>query len=172
MINQEDSLAFATIEELAALLVKRKLSPVELTEIFLRRVEKQNPVLNAYLTVTAEQALAAARRAEKQFLARRGSQKHNSPLLGIPIAIKDNIWTAGIRTTSGSKILRDFIPAQDSTVARKLLRAGAVLLGKTNLNEFAYGITGSNAHFGAVHNPWELDRIPGGSSSPGQSRGG
>jgi aspartyl-tRNA(Asn)/glutamyl-tRNA(Gln) amidotransferase subunit A len=166
MRNDEELLAFATIEELAALLAKRKISPVELTDMFLRRIEKQNPALNAFLTVTAEQAMGSARRAEKQLLGKRAlRQQNNSPLLGIPITIKDNIWTGGIRSTAGSKILHDFIPAEDSTVARKLARAGAVLLGKTNLNEFAYGITGSNAHYGPVHNPWALDRISGGSSS-------
>ncbi len=118
--KNDDSLAFATIEELAALLAKRKISPVELTELFLRRIERQNPALNAFLTVTAEQALAAARRAEKQLLRRRGSRSENPPLLGIPITLKDNIWTRGIRTTAGSKILRDFVPPEDSTVARKL----------------------------------------------------
>ncbi len=166
MKNKNDaSLAFATIEELAALLAKRKISPVELTGLFLRRIERQNPALNAFQTVTAENALAAARRAEKQLLRRRGSRRENSPLLGIPITLKDNIWTRGIRSTAGSKILRDFVPPEDSTVARKLARAGAVLLGKTNLNEFAYGITGANAHYGPVHNPWALDRISGGSSA-------
>src|SRR5580692_5221361 len=160
-----ESIAFATIEELAALLAKRKISPVELTELFLRRIERHNPALNAFLPVTAEHALSAARRAEKQLLRPRGSQHENSPLLGIPITLKDNIWTRGIRSTAGSKILRDFVPSEDSTVARKLSRAGAILLGKTNLNEFAYGITGGNAHYGPVHNPWALDRISGGSSS-------
>ncbi|HEY2647438.1 MAG TPA: amidase [Candidatus Acidoferrales bacterium] len=164
-MNMEESLAFATIEELAALLAKRKVSPVELTDAFLRRIERQNPALNAFLTVTADEALASARLAEKQLLRRSGSRLSNSPLLGIPIALKDNLCTRGIRTTGGSKILHDFIPLDDSTVARKLARSGAVALGKTNLNEFAYGITGSNAHYGPVHNPWALDRISGGSSS-------
>lgn len=161
----EESLAFATIEELATLLAKRKISPVELTDIFLRRIERQNPALNAFLTVTAEQALAAARSAEKRLLRRGSSSRENSPLIGIPITLKDNIWTRGIRSTAGSKILRDFVPSEDSTAARRLGRTGAVLLGKTNLNEFAYGITGSNAHYGPVHNPWALDRISGGSSA-------
>ena len=164
-MNQEESLAFATIEELAALLAKRGISAVELTELLLRRIERQNPSLNAFLAVPAEQALAAARRADKQIASRRAGRREKSPLLGIPITIKDNIWTRGIRSTAGSKILRDFVPAEDSTVARKLARAGAVLLGKTNMNEFAYGITGGNAHYGAVHNPWALDRISGGSSA-------
>ncbi len=164
-MKNEESLAFATIEELSALLAKRKISPVELTELYLRRIERQNPALNALLTVTAESALAAARRAEKQLLHRRSSRLENFPLLGIPITLKDNIWTRGIRSTAGSKILRDFVPSEDSTVARKLSRAGAILIGKTNLNEFAYGITGGNAHYGPVHNPWALDRISGGSSA-------
>jgi aspartyl-tRNA(Asn)/glutamyl-tRNA(Gln) amidotransferase subunit A len=164
-MRNEESLAFATIEELAALLAKRKISPVELTELFLRRIERHNPALNAFLTVAAEHALDAARRSGKQLLRGRGSRRENLPLVGIPITIKDNIWTRGIRSTAGSKILYDFIPSEDSTVARKLARAGAVLLGKTNLNEFAYGITGGNAHYGPVHNPWALHRIPGGSSA-------
>ena len=163
-MKNEKSLAFATIEELAALLAKRKISPVELTELFLRRVERQNPVLNAFLTITAEQALIAARSAEKRLL-RRSSRRENFPLLGIPITIKDNIWTRGIRSTAGSTILRDFMPPEDSTVAQKLAQAGAILIGKTNLNEFAYGITGGNGHYGQVHNPWSLDRMPGGSSA-------
>jgi len=164
-MKNEESLAFATIEELAALLAKRKISPVELTEMFLRRAEQGNPALNAFLTVTAEHALASARQAEKQLFRRRSSHRERHPLLGIPIAIKDNIWTRGIRSTAGSKILREFVPSQDSTAARKLSRAGAILIGKTNLNEFAYGITGGNAHYGPVHNPWALDRISGGSSA-------
>src|SRR6202158_1455368 len=160
----EDSLSFATIEELSALLAKRKVSPVELTEQFLRRIERYNPQLNAYLTVTAVQALAAARRAEKELTRRRGSAGPHRPLLGVPITLKDNIWTQSIRTTAGSKVLRDFVPTEDATVVRKLARAGAILLGKTNLHECAYGITTNNAHYGAAHNPWALDRIPGGSS--------
>jgi aspartyl-tRNA(Asn)/glutamyl-tRNA(Gln) amidotransferase subunit A len=164
-MQNEESLAFSTIEELAALLAKRRISPVELTELFLRRIERQNPALNAFLTISAEPALAAARRAEKRFLRLRGSRLEHFPLLGIPITIKDNIWTRGIRSTAGSKILSDFVPTEDSTAARKLARAGAVLLGKTNLNEFAYGITGGNAHYGPVHNPWAHNRISGGSSA-------
>jgi aspartyl-tRNA(Asn)/glutamyl-tRNA(Gln) amidotransferase subunit A len=163
-MKNEELLAFATVEELAALLAKRKISPVELTEVYLRRIEAQNPALNAFITVTAAPALAAARRAERE-LGRRASQRKRSPLLGIPITLKDNLWTRGIRSTAGSKILRDFVPSEDSTVARKLARAGAILLGKTNLNEFAYGITGGNAHYGPVRNPWAVDRMPGGSSA-------
>jgi aspartyl-tRNA(Asn)/glutamyl-tRNA(Gln) amidotransferase subunit A len=161
-MNDVGLLAFSTIEELSALLAKRKISPVELTEQFLRRIDRYNPQLNAYLTITSERARAAARKAEKAFQ-RRSSARH-PPLLGIPIAIKDNIWTCGIRTTAGSRILRDFVPAEDATVVRKLMRAGAIQLGKTNLHEFAYGVTNANPHYGPVHNPWALDRISGGSS--------
>jgi aspartyl-tRNA(Asn)/glutamyl-tRNA(Gln) amidotransferase subunit A len=164
-MTDEQKIAFSTIEEITALLVKRKISPVELTKLFLRRIEQHNPALNAVLTVTSEHALSDARRAEKHFLHPRSSRRQDAPLLGIPVTIKDNIWTRGIRSTAGSKILQDFVPSKDATAARKIARAGAIMLGKTNLNEFAYGITGSNAHYGAVHNPWALDRIPGGSSS-------
>ncbi len=163
-MTKEDSFSFATIEELSALLAKRKISPVELTDHFLRRIERYNARLNAYLTVTAEHALDAARRAEKELARRRGPAGQRRPLLGIPMTLKDNIWTRGIRTTAGSNVLRDFVPAEDATVVRKLSAAGAILLGKTNLHEFAYGVTSNNAHYGAVHNPWALDRIPGGSS--------
>jgi len=162
---REQTLAFSTVEELAGLLAKRKISPVEITEIFLHRIERLNPSLNAYLTVVAEKAMAAACLAEKELARHRRSANANRPLLGIPIAIKDNLWTRGIRTTAGSKILGDFVPRTDSTAARKLARAGAILLGKTNMNEFAYGITGLNAHFGPAHNPWAPDHISGGSSS-------
>ena len=155
-----DALAFSSVEDLAALLARRKVSPVELMETFLRRIERQNPALNAFLTVTRAKALEDAKQSEK-FLQRR---RPRSPLEGIPIAIKDNLYTAGVRTTAGSKILRDFVPRHDATAVARLRKAGAVLLGKTNLHEFAYGVTTGNPHFGAAHNPWDLERIPGGSS--------
>ena len=130
-MTDENNLAYSTIEELAALLTKRKISPVELTKLFLRRIEQHNPSLNALLTVTDDQALDSARRAEKLFLApAQHAARANLPLLGIPVAIKDNIWTRGIRTTSGSKILQDFIPTQDATAFRKIARAGAILPGQ------------------------------------------
>ena len=164
MAIHEDNLAFATIEELAALLAKRNISPVELTVLFLQRIDRQNSAVNAFLTVTAELALAAARRAEKAFSRKRGASRNRNPLLGIPVSLKDNLWTRGIRTTAGAKILRDFVPTADATAARKLFDAGAVLLGKTNMHEFAYGITSSNPHYGDARNPWACDRITGGSS--------
>jgi aspartyl-tRNA(Asn)/glutamyl-tRNA(Gln) amidotransferase subunit A len=155
-----DSLAFYSIAELAPLIARRKISPVELTRLMLERIERQNPRLNAYLTVTAELALAQARRAEKEIL----GGHLRGPLHGIPISLKDNISTRGVRTTAGSKFLSDFVPQVDATVVRRLSRAGAVLLGKTNLHEFAYGVTTNNAHYGPTHNPWDHTRIPGGSS--------
>jgi aspartyl-tRNA(Asn)/glutamyl-tRNA(Gln) amidotransferase subunit A len=159
-------LAFASIEEVGKLFRKRKLSPVELTKLMLARIEQLNPKLNAYITVTAELALAQAKKAEAELFAPRGRKGHRDrgPLHGIPISLKDNIYTAGIRTTAGSKILRDFIPLQDAPVVAQLREAGAVLLGKTNMHEFAYGVTSNNPHYGPVRNPWDLARIPGGSS--------
>jgi aspartyl-tRNA(Asn)/glutamyl-tRNA(Gln) amidotransferase subunit A len=153
-------LAFATIEELSALLAKKKVSPVELTQLYLSRIERINPKLNAFLTVASESALAEAALAEKE-LSRR---KRRGPLHGIPVALKDNIATRNLRTTMGSRILRSFVPAADATVVSKLRRAGAIVLGKTNLHEFAYGVTSENPHYGAVRNPWDTDRIAGGSS--------
>src|SRR3984893_1053006 len=162
----DTDLAFASIEEVARLYRKRKLSPGELTSLMLARIEQLNPKLNAYITVTAELALAQARRAEAELFAPRGRKGRcdRGPLHGIPISLKDNIHTAGIPTTGGSKILKDFIPEHDAQVVRMLQAAGAVLLGKTNMHEFAYGVTSNNPHFGPVRNPWDPAPIPGGSS--------
>src|SRR5690242_7540618 len=158
--------AFASIEEMGGLFRKRKLSPVEVTKLMLERIERLNLKLNAYLTVTADQALAQAKKAEAELYAPRGRKGHRDrgPLQGIPISLKDNIYTKDIRTTAGSKILRDFVPQHDAVVVSQLKEAGAVLLGKTNLHEFAYGVTTTNPHFGPTRNPWDLSRIPGGSS--------
>jgi aspartyl-tRNA(Asn)/glutamyl-tRNA(Gln) amidotransferase subunit A len=142
------------------MLRKKKISPVELVEAALARIERGNPGLNAFLTVVADRARREARTAERAF--RRGQP--SSLLHGIPISLKDNFWTRGIRTTAGSKILADFVPQKDSVVASLLARAGAILLGKTNMHEFAYGITNENPHYGPVRNPWSRDRISGGSS--------
>jgi aspartyl-tRNA(Asn)/glutamyl-tRNA(Gln) amidotransferase subunit A len=162
----DTDLAFASIEEIARLFRKRKLSPVELTKLILARIDQLNPKLNAYITVTSDLALAQAKKAEIELFAPRGRKgyRDHGPLHGIPISVKDNIYTAGIRTTAGSKILKDFVPTEDAAVVGQLKHAGAVLLGKTNMHEFAYGVTSNNPHFGPVHNPWDLSRIPGGSS--------
>jgi aspartyl-tRNA(Asn)/glutamyl-tRNA(Gln) amidotransferase subunit A len=162
----DNDLAFASIEEVARLYRKRKLSPVEVTTLMLTRIDQLNPKLNAYITVTAKLALAQAKKAEAELFAPRGRKGHRDrgPLHGIPISLKDNIYTKGIRTTAGSKILKGFVPQQDATVWDKLREAGAILLGKTNLHEFAYGVTTNNPHYGPTRNPWDLSRIPGGSS--------
>jgi len=153
-------LAFATIESLSTLLGRKKISPVELTQLFLARIERLNSKLNAFMTVAAESALREARTAERELT----KGKRRGLLHGIPIALKDNISTRDLRTTMGSLILRDFVPTEDATVVRRLRRAGAIVLGKTNLHEFAYGITSENPHYGTVRNPWNRDRIAGGSS--------
>jgi aspartyl-tRNA(Asn)/glutamyl-tRNA(Gln) amidotransferase subunit A len=160
----DTDLAFASIEEISRLYRKRKLSPVELTKLILARLDELNPRLNAYITVTADLALVQAKQAEARLFAPRGRRDDRGPLDGIPISLKDNIYTQDIRTTAGSKILGKFIPQHDARVVRKLKEAGAVILGKTNLHEFAYGVTSNNPHYGPVHNPWDLRRIPGGSS--------
>ena len=149
-----------TIAKIAPLIRKRKISPLELTDFFLARISRLNPPLNAFITVTADFARKQARQAEREISAGR----YRGPLHGIPISLKDLFYTAGIRTTAGSRILRKFIPKENAFVVDRLLMAGAILLGKTNLHEFAYGVTSINPHFGAVHNPWDLERIAGGSS--------
>lgn len=161
-----DGLAFASITEIGKLFRSGKLSPVELTELMLERIERFNPKVNAYLTVTAEVARAQAKRAEAELGGARSrkARKDRGALHGIPVSLKDNIYTAGIRTTAGSQILRDFVPTQDAAVVTRLKEAGAVLLGKTNMHEFAYGVTSNNPYYGAVRNPWDLERIAGGSS--------
>jgi len=162
----DTELAFASIEQIGKLFRNRKLSPVELTKFILARIEQLNPRLNAYITVTGELALAQAERAETELFGARGrkGRRDRGPLHGVPISLKDNIYTAGIRTTAGSKILREFIPMEDAAVVAQLKDAGAILLGKTNMHEFAYGVTSNNPHYGPVRNPWDLSRIPGGSS--------
>lgn len=151
---------FASIGELSALFHRKELSPVDVVLRLFERIAQWNVQLNAYITLTREEALAAARASELRY--RQGTPR--GPLDGIPIAIKDNIWTRGVRTTAGSKFLADFIPDRDATVVERLRRAGAVILGKTNLHEFAYGVTTENPHYGATRNPWDLARICGGSS--------
>jgi aspartyl-tRNA(Asn)/glutamyl-tRNA(Gln) amidotransferase subunit A len=149
-----------SINEAAELLRQKKISPVDLTTACLDRIERLNPVLNAFITVTHEGALAEARVAEDEI--QRGQWR--GPLHGIPIGLKDLIDTAGVRTTCGSALFADRVPTEDAEVVQRLKRAGAVLLGKQNLQEFAYGGTSASSHYGAVHNPWNLKHIAGGSS--------
>lgn len=162
----ESDVAFASIEEIGKLFRKRKLSPVELTKLMLARIERLNPKLNAYITVTDEVALAQAKKAKAELYAppRGKAYRDRGPLHGIPISLKDNIYTKATRTTGGSKILKDFVPQRDAVVVSQLREAGAIILGKTNLHEFAYGVTTNNPHFGPTRNPWDVSRIPGGSS--------
>jgi len=162
----ETELAFATIAEIAHLFRAGKLSPVELTELMLARIERTNPKLNAFITVTDELARAQAKRAEMELgiKGRRKTWVDRGLLHGIPLSLKDNVCTEGIRTTAGSKILRDYFPERDAAVVTRLKQSGAVLLGKTNMHEFAYGVTNNNPHYGAARNPWDNARIPGGSS--------
>src|ERR1700735_807900 len=157
--RSESELFFLSIEQAAHLLRKKSISPSELVKVALARIERFNPTLNAFITVV-DHAHSEARRAGKQ-LFRRGTK---SLLCGIPLSIKDNFLTRGVRTTAGSLILTNFVPSEDSDVAQKLAHAGAIVLGKTNMHEFAYGITNENPHYGPSRNPWDLDRITGGSS--------
>ena len=159
-VYSDDQLAYLTIEAAARLLRKGKVSPEDLVEAALERVERLNPKLNAVITVTSERARREAKVAQREIA--RGRAR--GPLHGIPITLKDNYGTKGVRTTAGSKILTDHVPTADSVVATRLAGAGAILLGKTNLHEWAYGVTSENPFFGAVHNPWSLGKIPGGSS--------
>ena len=149
-----------TLEDAAALVHDRRVSPIELTEACLARIEAVDPRLNAFVTVTADLAREQAREAAKDI----AEGRYRGPLHGIPVAVKDLFATKGIRTTAGSRILADWIPDVDATVVRKLREAGAVLLGKLGLHEFAYGISSVNPHFGDVHNPHDTTKIPGGSS--------
>ena len=148
------------IREAAAALRSRAISSVELTTTALDRIQRLDPQLNSFLTVTAASALEEARRADAELAA--GNDR--GPLHGIPIALKDLFLTRGVRTTGGSKVYEQFVPGLDSAVGEKLAAAGAVMLGKLNMHELAYGITSANPHFGPVRNPWNTDHIPGGSS--------
>src|SRR5882757_7652024 len=148
------------LQSLAADLRARRVSSRELVTHSLSRIERIDPKLNSFITVTAETALAEADERDRELA--RGFDR--GPLHGIPIAHKDLMMTRGVRTTAGSKIFADFIPDRDAEVVTKLDAAGAVLIGKTGLHEMAYGITSNNPHYGAIHNPWNLDCITGGSS--------
>jgi aspartyl-tRNA(Asn)/glutamyl-tRNA(Gln) amidotransferase subunit A len=155
-----DGLAFLSIQDASALVRAKKVSPVELTQACLRRIERLNPELNAFITVTADSALAEARQAEAEI--RQG--RWRSALHGIPIALKDLVDTAGVRTTAGSGLFKNRIPTEDAEVVRRLRTAGAVFLGKLNMHEFAYGGSSAISYFGPVRNPWNPAHSPGGSS--------
>ena len=149
-----------TIAELAPKIRTREVSPVELTEAALAQAERLQPTLGSFITILHDTARKQAREQEAALM--RG--EYRGPLHGIPIGIKDNLATAGIRTTVGSKVLANNVPTEDAEVVRRCKEAGAIILGKENLEEFAAGATSNNPHYGAVHNPWKLDCVPGGSS--------
>lgn len=159
-LSAQTNPATLSLAEASDAVRKKAISPVELTKASLQRIEQFNPRLNAFISVTADSALSDARTLEAE--AQRGHWR--GPLHGIPIAVKDNIDTAGVRTTAASELFKDRVPPEDAEVVRRLKKAGAIILGKTNLHEFAYGGTSAISYFGPVHNPWALDRIPGGSS--------
>lgn len=149
-----------SIAEASDLLRRKEISPVDLTTSCLARIEQLNPTINAFITVMHDSALAQARAAEAEIRA----GKWRGPLHGIPIGLKDLIDTAGVKTTCGSALFKDRVPTEDAEIVRRLKDAGAVLIGKQNMQEFAYGGTSTSSHFGPVHNPWDVDRIAGGSS--------
>ena len=148
------------IREAAEGLRARRFSAVELATVAISRIDRHNADLRAFITVTAGQALEQARQADREL----AMGQDRGPLHGIPVALKDLFATRGVRTTAGSRVYENFVPEINATVVEKLLAAGAVLLGKLNMHELAYGITSANPHFGAVCNPWNAQHSPGGSS--------
>src|SRR5579883_108842 len=143
----------------SAALAKRQISSEELTKLCLARVSALDHRLNAFITLDADAALAQARKSDRE----RSAHRAAGPLAGIPIALKDNIDTAGIRTTAAARVFETRVPTEDAEVMRRLKSAGAVFLGKLNLDEMAFAGTGTTGCFGPVHNPWNPERIPGGS---------
>ena len=153
-------LPFLTASQLSNLIETKEISPVEATEAYLDRIEEVDPKLNSYITITGEQAFESARQAEQEIAA----GKHRGPLHGVPMAVKDQFNTAGVLTTGGSRILKDNVPSEDATVIAKLKEAGAVMLGKLNMSEFAMAEIYYHP-YGTPRNPWDLERNPGTSSS-------
>ena len=160
-MTTNSELCYLPLYEIASLIGEKKVSPTEVTMALLERSEILNPILNAYITVMAEQALADARVAEEEII----SGHYRGFLHGVPVGVKDLCATKGVRTTAGSKILADWIPEKDATIINKLREAGAIIIGKTHMHEFAMGAVGTNPHYGHCRNPWDTERIPGGSSS-------
>jgi aspartyl-tRNA(Asn)/glutamyl-tRNA(Gln) amidotransferase subunit A len=159
--HSASELPLLDLSDVSRAVQKKEISPVELTQACLARIEKLNPRLNAFITITGTTALEDARKAEAEIA--RGEWK--GPLHGIPLAVKDLIETAGVKTTAASAVLKDNVPTADAEVIRRLKLAGAILLGKLNLHEFAYGGSGIIGHFGPARNPWNTAHVTGGSSS-------
>ncbi|MBI4595553.1 MAG: amidase [Candidatus Tectomicrobia bacterium] len=160
MVSKDESLALLTLEELAGKIRQREVSPVEVTESVLTRIDRLNTKINAFTTVTEELAREAAKKAEEEVQ----SGRYRGPLHGIPIGIKDLTDTSGIKTTYGSISFKDHFPQHDATLVQKLKEAGAVIVGKTATHEIGFGVTTNNPFFGPTLNPWNLDHVPGGSS--------
>jgi aspartyl-tRNA(Asn)/glutamyl-tRNA(Gln) amidotransferase subunit A len=154
------SIEWLTLEQAAGEIRRKAVSPLDLTRMALARIERLNPKLNAFITVTADEALDQAREAEREIRAGR----YRGPLHGIPVALKDLYDTAGVRTTCASEHYANRIPKDDAAAVARLKSAGAVLVGKTNMDEFAYNFTSETSFYGAARNPWDLARTPGGSS--------
>ena len=152
-------LPFLSAGDLSRLIQSKEVSPVEATEAYLDRIGSLDHRFNSYLTVMREQALADAQQAEEDI----ASGQHKGPMHGVPVAVKDQFWSKGVRSTGGSRILADFVPDEDATVIANLRKAGAVVLGKTNMTEFA--ITGFSHRYATPRNPWNTDSYTGGSSS-------
>jgi len=161
-----EDLCRLSISELAPLLSRREVSPVEAVEAFLARITAVDSTLNSFITVDEEGARAQAKDAEARL-----ARGETGPLLGVPLSIKDILATKGLRTTCGSRILENYAPPFDATVCARLRRAGAVFLGKTNMDEFAMGSSTENSGFGVTHNPWRQDLYSGGQQR-GVGRGG
>ena len=155
----KSELPFLSASELSRRIAAREVSPVEATEAYLDRIDSLDFKFNAYLTVTRDMAMESAREAEREIAA----GNHRGPMHGVPVAVKDQFLSAGVRSTGGSRILADYVPDEDATVIANLKRAGAVLLGKTNLTEFA--VTGFSHRYSTPRNPWNLNAYAGGSSS-------
>src|SRR5258705_7352546 len=148
-----------SMHEAVALMKKGETSSVELTRAYLDRISALDDKLHAFLTITADQALEQAAQADK-----RRKQGEDHPLLGAPVAYKDVLCTRGVETTCGSAILKGYIPPYSATVIERLAASGVVMLGKTNMDEFAMGSSTENSAFGVTRNPWDTERVPGGSS--------
>jgi aspartyl-tRNA(Asn)/glutamyl-tRNA(Gln) amidotransferase subunit A len=155
-----EALISRPIHQLAPLLQKKEISPVELFNEAMERIHQLQPKLNSFITITEEEGRKAATEAESEI--RKG--QYRGPLHGIPISIKDLFATRGVRTTAGSKVLAQWIPDYDATAVARLRQAGMVLVGKNHMHEFAYGVTSDNPHYGPARNPWDSTRVPGGSS--------
>lgn len=154
-------LGFLTATKLAPLIQSKQLSPVELTNHMLKRIDTFDSTVLSYITPLHELAITQAKEAEKSIM----QGQYKGPLHGIPIGIKDNFYTQGIRTTDGSKLFADFVPNHNATAVEKLLAAGSIMLGKLNMHELALGSTGTNLNYGTTRNPWNISFMPGGSSS-------